>query len=82
MLNEYRNGMTVKELKELIRDWPEEDWQGDPTGVWIETGRNLSSPVTCAGMLNHRIDDETGKEWSDFILESDAFDENVERTLK
>ena len=66
--------MTVKELKELIKDWPEEDWIGDPTEVWVETGRNLSSPVTIAGSLNHRVDDETGKEWSDFILESGAFD--------
>ena len=53
MLNEYKNGMTVKELKKLNRDWPEEDWLGDPTEVWVETGRNLSSPVTIAGMLNH-----------------------------
>lgn len=74
MLYEFKNGMTVKELKELIKDWPEEDWLGDPTGVWVETGRNLSSPVTIAGSLNHRVDDETGKEWSDFILESGTFD--------
>jgi hypothetical protein len=70
MLNEYKNGMTVKELKDLIKDWPEEDLMGDPTEVLVETGRNLSSPVTIAGMLNHRMDDKTGKEWSDLILES------------
>lgn len=72
-LNEYKNGMTVKELKDLIKDWPEEDLMGDPTEVWVETGRNLSSPVTIAGMLNHRMDDKTGKEWSDLILGATEF---------
>lgn len=66
----FENGMTVKELKDLIKDWPEEDCYGDPTEVWMETGRCLSSPVRVACPLNLRKDDETGKEWSDIIFET------------
>ena len=78
MLNGYKNGMTVKELKELVKDWPEEDRMGDPTEVWVETGENLSSPVTIAGTLNHRIDDKNAREWSDLILGSGLFVDSVE----
>jgi len=48
-LYEYPQGMTVRELKELIRDWPEEDEFGNETDVFIETGKNLSGPVLVAG---------------------------------
>jgi hypothetical protein len=44
---QFRMGMTVSELKELIHDWPETDATGEPTEVWIETAANKSSPVTC-----------------------------------
>lgn len=30
------NGLTVKQLKELIKDWPEEDEYGELTEVWLE----------------------------------------------
>lgn len=66
----YENGMTVKELKELVKDWPEVDVNGEPTEVWMETGRGLSSPVRVAVKLNYRKDDETGEEWSDLIFET------------
>ncbi len=29
------NGMTVADLKEAIKDWPETDEHGDPCEVWI-----------------------------------------------
>ena len=72
-MNDYKYGMTVKDLKNLIKDWPEEDNYGDPTEVWIETGWCTSNQVKCAGKLNSRVDEKTGKEWSDLILESSAF---------
>lgn len=31
-----KEGITVKELKELIKDLPEVDQNGDPYEVWIE----------------------------------------------
>jgi hypothetical protein len=78
MLYEFKNGMKVQELKELIKDWPEEDHLGQPTEVWVETGRCLSSPVTCAGSLNYRF--EVFKAAADFILKSNAFNDNDEPT--
>jgi len=61
-------GLTVKELKILIKDWPEIGKNGESTEVWIETGTNLSSPVTYISMLNSR------DEASDIIFESNAFE--------
>ena len=69
----FKNGMTVKDLKVFIKDWPEEDWHGDPTEVWIETGKNLSSPIIFATKLNSRTDKETGKEWADILFESGQY---------
>mgnify|MGYP007082280266 CR=1 FL=1 len=62
-----KNGITIKELKELIKDMSEVDKYGEDYEVWIETGKGLSSPVTYAGKLNSR------DEGSDLILESNAF---------
>lgn len=42
---ENQMGMTVRELKAVIKDWPEEAENGEPTDVWMQTGRGLSSPV-------------------------------------
>jgi len=75
--NDYPKGMTVKELKQIIQDWPEEDIEGEPTKVWIGTGAMLSSVVTEVSPLNHRIENDIGNhalEWADIILESDAFE--------
>ncbi len=48
------NGLTVKELKEAIKDWPEIDPYGEPTEVWVETGLNLSGQVKAVWPLNKR----------------------------
>jgi len=66
VMREFANGMTVRELKEMIKDWPETNQYGEDCGVWIETGRNLSTPVTTAGPLNLR-EDEDGELSADFI---------------
>ncbi len=58
--------MTVKELKEIIKDWPEYDQYGEPSEVWMETGQGLSSPVVCAIQLNS----------TDIEFASAAFDED------
>ncbi len=49
---DFENGMTVKELKKIIEGWPEENVQGEPSGVWIEIGRTLSNRVIFVGQLN------------------------------
>jgi hypothetical protein len=45
-------GLTIKELKEIINSWPEVDEYGEPYGVWVETGENLSGPVREVSRLN------------------------------
>lgn len=40
---EFKNGMTVKELKELIKDWPETREDGELTEVWVGDYRGMSN---------------------------------------
>lgn len=48
----FPNGLTVRELKEMIKDWPEEDEFGNESEVWIETSDGLSNLVTSVWPLN------------------------------
>jgi hypothetical protein len=48
--------LTVKQLKELIKDWPENDENGDPTEVWIMVAPCVSSPVQQVSPLNALYD--------------------------
>jgi hypothetical protein len=73
----FVRGMTVKELKALIKDWPEVNHEGEPTEVWIETGRCLTSPVVVAMALNYRVMDD-GTKTADLVLESNAFENKFE----
>jgi len=50
---QYELGMTVKDLKILIKDWPEYDACGELTEVFVETGFCLSGPVIEACTLNN-----------------------------
>lgn len=52
MIKEFPNGLTVKELKELLKDWPEQDKNGEDYTVWVETGENLSTEVKYVTRLN------------------------------
>ena len=63
------NGITVRKLKGLIKDWPEEDQYGDETEVWLSTGAYTSSPLVEVCPLNLR-QSEDGKVWSDLALTS------------
>lgn len=73
VMREFRNGMTVRELKEMVKDWPETNLWGEDCEVWVETGHASSSPVTRAGALNLREDDEDGSVSADIIFKSSAF---------
>lgn len=55
---EIPNGLTVKQLKGIIKDWPETNDMGEPCEVWMETGRGLSSPVSTVWPLNKRVADQ------------------------
>ena len=71
VMRDFENGMTVRELKAMIKGWPEINQDGEECEVWVQTGRGISSPVTIAGPLNLR-EDESGNRTADFILGRDA----------
>lgn len=50
----FKHNLTVRKLKEIIKDWPEEYETGELTEVWIETNPNESNPVMCIWPLNLR----------------------------
>lgn len=58
--------LTVKKLKEILKEWPDETESGEPAEVWIETGLMLSSPVVNYSRLGR---------W-DILLNSNAFEDN------
>lgn len=64
----FDNGMTVADLKAMIRDWPETRPDGEPCEVWIETGPNSSHMVCSAMPLNYRTSDDGRTTWADIIL--------------
>ena len=49
----FPQGMTVKELKAALADWPDEGGFGD-TEVWIDCGDGTSSVVIGIEILNYR----------------------------
>jgi len=70
----YPKGMTVRELKDYIQSWPDNNIYGRPNEVWVETGLYLSSAVKRVCPLNLRRD-ENGNEWGDIHFASSAFDD-------
>lgn len=62
---EVEHCLTVRQLKELIKDWPEADHYGGESEVWMTTSRGMSSRVIRVIPLNA----------TDILLESSAFDE-------
>lgn len=72
-LEGYRHfplGLSVKELKELVKDWPELDRVGEPNTVWVEHDNGLSSPIKMFAPLNLRTLDD-GTKTADIILSKD-----------
>jgi len=70
MITQFTNGMTVTQLKALIKDWPEVDEMGDPCEVWLATGDMTSSICTQVSSLNLRSFDDgpVVKESADLLL--------------
>ena len=44
MILKNENGITIKELKEYVKDLPEEDEYGEDYTVWIGTKEGFSNP--------------------------------------
>jgi hypothetical protein len=64
----FEKGMTICELKTIVKNLPEIGADGEPLEVWIETGHDLSSIVTSICTLNRR------NERYDILLSSNAFE--------
>lgn len=65
---QFPDGMTVKELKEIIKDWPEVDDNGEPTEVWIGARDGTSNQVQSVCSLN-RCDMGDGSVSASFLLD-------------
>ena len=68
-ITSFRNGLTVRELKELIKDWPEENMYGEPCEVWMDVGSGMTCMVVEVCPLNYREQD--GVVWSDVLFSVD-----------
>jgi len=52
MIKEFKYVVTVKEFKEIVKDWPEVDYMGEPSEVWLSTVPGLSSECHRIATLN------------------------------
>jgi len=50
----FKNGLTVRELKKIIKDWDEEYPNGELTTVWISGENGQSNDVESIWRLNVR----------------------------
>lgn len=54
---ENKNGITVRQLKELVKDLPEvNDTWNEPFELWVDIGNGLSKPITSIWPLNKNED--------------------------
>ena len=65
---EDMNGITIRGLKEIVKDLPEVDENNHLYEVWVTTGKNTTTPVKEICKLNSR------EEGSDLLLDSKIFD--------
>jgi hypothetical protein len=49
---DFPNGLTVKQLKDLLAGWPDETESGEPTEVWIGSESGSSNQVRVIWPLN------------------------------
>ncbi len=65
------NGMTVKQLKDMVRDWPEQNDAGEDNEVWVGSiGKGFTNQVVSICPLNLRYN-ENGNPTADILLETD-----------
>jgi len=51
-IKKYPQGMTIRDLKAALKDWPEEDKDCEAKEVWVETQAGGSCQVTAIWPLN------------------------------
>lgn len=66
----FEDVLTVRELKKLIMDWPDEDPHGEACQVWVCDRWGLSNPVRVISPLNKRKTEDGTKEWADLLIGS------------
>jgi len=72
-MRDYPSGLTVRELKDAIKDWPEiNEHTGEECEVWLTTGDSLTSIATGITPLNKRNND--GIDSADILFETAAVD--------
>ncbi len=64
----FPDGLTVRDLKALIADWPEETEDGSLTEVWIGQPGSTSRQAFEAWPLNMRRTEE-GNVYADLLLD-------------
>lgn len=67
----FPNGMTVPELKALLRDWPDADEDGNPCEVWLIDVAGMSVQLREVCPLNQRCSEDGTKSWADLCFEID-----------
>jgi len=50
----FKDGLTVKELKEIVKGMKDEDVNGEPCEVWVARKDGLSDRVSTVWPLNPR----------------------------
>lgn len=49
---EFTSCMTVRQLKRIVKDLPEQDGNGEEAEAWVMVGPTSSSPITSVSQLN------------------------------
>lgn len=52
MQQRFKDGMPVRELKKAIENWPETDWHGDETTVFVGWKDRLIEIATRVNKIN------------------------------
>jgi len=52
MIKYFEKGLTVKELKEIIKDWPEQREDGEDCQVWLGSRDGFSNEAVEVATLN------------------------------
>ena len=65
---QQEGALTVRQLKDIIKNWPETDEYGEPAEVWLGNSEGVSNPAIEIWPLNYRKNDE--QEWADLYLVS------------
>lgn len=66
----YPTGLTVQNLKEIVKDWPDLNHEDEPTEVWISRPGNYSNQVRYLSPLTLRTND-AGEQTADILLSAD-----------